>query len=129
MQLTVGGTAIPKAGKNPLPRDWVRRPSTKAAMVQVLYHGGMALKRTNVYADDSDLLLIKEAAARLGVSEAEIIREGIHRIALAHRVWDEPFVSDEETFDLGGSVAKDEIRSAVTRGYEERERRNQGNAA
>ncbi len=98
-------------------------------MVQVLYHGGMALKRTNVYADDSDLLLIKEAAARLGVSEAEIIREGIHRIALAHRVWDEPFVSDEETFDLGGSVAKDEIRSAVTRGYEERERRNQGNAA
>ncbi|MEU2994546.1 hypothetical protein ACPCAJ_01090 [Streptomyces griseoincarnatus] len=89
----------------------------------------MALKRTNVYAEDSDLLLIKEAAARLGVSEAEIIREGIHRIALAHRVWDEPFVSDEETFDLGGSVAKDEIRSAVTRGYEERERRNQGNAA
>jgi hypothetical protein len=57
----------------------------------------MALKRTNVYADDSDLALIKDAAARLGVSEAEIIREGIHRIALAHRVWDEPFVTDEET--------------------------------
>ncbi|MFB7457999.1 hypothetical protein [Streptomyces sp. NPDC056188] len=89
----------------------------------------MALKRTNVYAEDGDLLLIKEAAARLGVSEAEIIREGIHRIALAHRVWDEPFVSDEETFDLGAPVEKDEIREAVTRGHEERERRNRGNAA
>ncbi|MGA5525505.1 CopG family transcriptional regulator [Streptomyces pseudogriseolus] len=89
----------------------------------------MALKRTNVYADDGDLRLIKEAAARLGVSEAEIIREGIHRIALAHRVWDEPFVSDEETFDLGGPVEKDDIRSAVARGHEGRERRNRGTAA
>ncbi|WP_077796061.1 CopG family transcriptional regulator [Streptomyces sp. JHA26] len=89
----------------------------------------MALKRTNVYAEDSDLALIKEAAARLGVAEAEIIREGIHRIALAHRVWGEPFVSDEETFDLGGPVDKGGIRAAVTEGYEERERRNRGRAA
>ncbi len=89
----------------------------------------MALKRTNVYADDSDLLLIKEAAARLGVPEAEIIREGIHRIALAHRVWDEPFVTDEETFDFGGPVDEGDVRSAVTHGYEERERRNRGDAA
>ncbi|AJE40407.1 hypothetical protein [Streptomyces nodosus] len=89
----------------------------------------MGLKRTNVYAEDSDLTLIKEAAARLGVSEAEIIREGIHRIALAHRVWDEPFVSDEETFDLGGPVEKDEIRRAATEAHEQRERRNRGHAA
>ncbi|MGW2226190.1 ribbon-helix-helix domain-containing protein [Streptomyces kanamyceticus] len=89
----------------------------------------MALKRTNVYADDSDLALIKDAAARLGVSEAEIIREGIHRIALAHRVWDEPFVTDEETFDLGGPVTRDDIRTAVTDGHEARERRNKGHAA
>jgi hypothetical protein len=100
-----------------------------ADLVHELYHGVMAFKRTNVYADDADLALIKEAAARLGVSEAEIIREGIHRIALARRVWDEPFVSDEETFDLGGPPDKDEIRSAVSRGYEERERRNRGDAA
>ncbi|MCB5168486.1 hypothetical protein LG634_27140 [Streptomyces bambusae] len=71
----------------------------------------MALKRTNVYADDGDLALIKAAAARLGVAEAEIIREGIHRIALAHRVWDEPFVTDAETFDLGGPVTADDIRA------------------
>ncbi|MEV8390812.1 MULTISPECIES: CopG family transcriptional regulator [unclassified Streptomyces] len=89
----------------------------------------MALKRTNVYAEDTDLALIKEAAARLGVSEAEIIREGIHRIALAHRAWDEPFVTDDETFDLGGPVTRDDIRTAVTDGYEARERRNTGHAA
>ncbi|MEE1804088.1 CopG family transcriptional regulator [Streptomyces sp. NPDC101062] len=89
----------------------------------------MALKRTNVYADDADLALIKAAAARLGVSEAEIIREGIHRIALAHRVWDEPFVTDEETFDLGGPITRDDVRTAVADGYEARERRNGGHAA
>ncbi|MFH8288818.1 hypothetical protein [Streptomyces sp. NPDC018059] len=89
----------------------------------------MALKRTNVYADDSDLALIKDAAARLGVPEAEIIREGIHRIALAHRVWDEPFVSDEETFDLGEPIERADIRMAVTDSVEARERRNRGRGA
>lgn len=89
----------------------------------------MALKRTNVYADDEDLAMIKEAAARMGVSEAEIIREGIHRIALATRIWDEPFVTDEETFDLGGPVTDDDIRTAVTGAHEARERRNRGHAA
>ncbi|MFJ5778685.1 CopG family transcriptional regulator [Streptomyces sp. NPDC093094] len=73
----------------------------------------MGLKRTNVYADEADLALIKEAAARMGVAEAEIIREGIHRMALATRVWDEPFVSDEETFDLGGPITRDDIRAAA----------------
>ncbi|WP_308409543.1 CopG family transcriptional regulator [Streptomyces sp. A3M-1-3] len=64
----------------------------------------MALQRIKVYADDSDLALIEAAAARTGVSPAEIIREGIHRIALAHRVWDEPFVTDQETVDFGGPI-------------------------
>jgi hypothetical protein len=100
----------------------------RAEVVHNLHLGAMALKRTNVYADDRDLDLIKQAAARLGVSEAEIIREGIHRIALAHSVWDEPFVPDEETFDLGGPVSRDDIRTAVTQGYESRERRNEGHA-
>ncbi|WP_411115353.1 CopG family transcriptional regulator [Streptomyces sp. 029-5] len=62
----------------------------------------MALKRIDVHADDSDLALIKEAATRVGVSEAELIRVGIHRIARVHRACDGPFVTDEETFDLGG---------------------------
>jgi hypothetical protein len=73
----------------------------------------MALKRTNVYAEEEDLALLKEAARRRGVPEAELIREGIHRMALATRVWDEPFIDDEETFDLGGPITRDEIRAAV----------------
>lgn len=84
----------------------------------------MGLKRTNVYADEQDLALIKEAAARKGLSEAEIIREGIHRIALSTRIWDEPFVTDEETFDLGGPVTRDDVRAAVRAGHEARERRD-----
>lgn len=61
----------------------------------------MALRRITLHVDDGDLLVIKEAAIRLGVPEGELIREGIHRIAAAHRLRDEPFVSDDETFDLG----------------------------
>ena len=48
----------------------------------------MSLKRTNVYADTEDLALIKEIAARRGVPEAQIIREGIHLAAMSNRVWD-----------------------------------------
>lgn len=33
----------------------------------------------------------KEAAKRYGVSEAEIIRNAIHRAAMSSRIWDEPF--------------------------------------
>ncbi|WP_326810824.1 hypothetical protein OIE62_26370 [Streptomyces scopuliridis] len=74
----------------------------------------MAQRRTYIYTDDGDLALIKEAAARLGVPEAEVIRESIHRIALAHRSRAEPFVTDEETFDLGGPVTSaDYGRSAA----------------
>ena len=38
----------------------------------------MFLKRTNVNADPQDLAVVKEAAKRRGVGEAEIIRQGIH---------------------------------------------------
>lgn len=50
----------------------------------------MAIKRTRVWVDLKDLELIKEAAARRGVPESELIREGIHLAALSNRVWDEP---------------------------------------
>ncbi|MFG3151093.1 hypothetical protein ACGF7W_03495 [Streptomyces sp. NPDC048219] len=60
---------------------------------------------------------------------AETNHEGIHDIALAHRVRDESFVSDEETHDLGDPVDKDAIRAAVTQGREETERRNRGRVA
>jgi hypothetical protein len=63
----------------------------------------ISLKRTNVYADPDDLAAIKDIAARRGVPEAEIIREGIHLAALSNRVWDEPL--DWPAFDGSGEPA------------------------
>ncbi|MFD5697377.1 ribbon-helix-helix domain-containing protein [Streptomyces lasiicapitis] len=72
----------------------------------------MTLKRTNVYADADDLAIIKEAAEREGISEAEIIREAIHLAAMARRTWDEPFVSRK--FRGGGRLpTKEAVRDAV----------------
>ncbi|MEV0113502.1 CopG family transcriptional regulator [Streptomyces sp. NPDC050844] len=72
----------------------------------------MSMKRTNVYADPEDLAIIKEAAKRRGISEAEIIRQGIHLAAMANRVWDEPLFS--RTFaGPGRTLAKREVRDAV----------------
>jgi Ribbon-helix-helix protein, copG family len=51
------------------------------------------MKRTTVYADENDLAILKAAAARRGVAEAELLRDAIHLVALAHRTWDEPFFS------------------------------------
>ncbi|HCA87162.1 MAG TPA: CopG family transcriptional regulator [Streptomyces sp.] len=75
----------------------------------------MSMKRTNVYADPEDLALIKEAARRRNISEAEIIREGIHLAAMANRVWDEPL--DWPTFDGSGEpVAGEDVTRAVADG-------------
>jgi GNAT superfamily N-acetyltransferase len=38
---------------------------------------------------------------------------------------DEPFITDEETVDLGGPVTKDDIRAAVAGGCQERESRDE----
>ncbi|MYS91177.1 MULTISPECIES: hypothetical protein [Streptomyces] len=59
-----------------------------------------------------DLAIIKEAAKRRGISEAEIIRQGIHLAAMANRVWDEPLFS--RTFEgPGRTPAKEEVRDMV----------------
>ncbi|WP_333768911.1 CopG family transcriptional regulator [Streptomyces sp. IBSBF 2435] len=72
----------------------------------------MSMKRTNVYADPEDLAIIKEAAARRGISEAEIIRQGIHLAAMANRVWDEPLFS--RTFEgQGRTASREDVRNAV----------------
>ena len=72
----------------------------------------MSMKRTNVYADADDLAMVKEAAAQRGVSEAEILREGIRLAAMEARVWDSPFILDE-TIDLGESIRADEISTSA----------------
>ncbi|RNL86109.1 ribbon-helix-helix domain-containing protein [Halostreptopolyspora alba] len=75
----------------------------------------MSMQRTNVYADPEDLALIKEAARRRGVAEAEIIREGLHLAAMANRVWDDPL--DWPTFEGSGEpVTRDEITEAIAQG-------------
>lgn len=51
----------------------------------------MGMKRTTVFADENDLAILKAAAARRGVSEAELLRDAIHLAAMANRTWDEPF--------------------------------------
>jgi hypothetical protein len=74
----------------------------------------MSLKRTNVYADTDDLALIKEIAARRGVPEAQIIREGIHLAAMSNRVWDGSL--DWPTFEGTGEPAtSDEVTETVAR--------------
>jgi hypothetical protein len=83
----------------------------------------MSLKRTNVYADVADLMLIKEAAARRGVSEAEIIREGIHLAAMSSRVWEEPL--DWPSFDGPGTeMTADEVASLIARRITDRDSRS-----
>jgi hypothetical protein len=73
----------------------------------------MSMKRTNVYADPEDLALIKQAAERRGVPEAEILREAIKLAAMGARVWDEPLVREDETVDLGGPVTGEDIRHSI----------------
>jgi hypothetical protein len=74
----------------------------------------MSLKRTNVYADTADLALIKEIAARRGVPEAQIIREGIHLAAMSNRIWDGPF--DWPAFEGTGETAtSDKVTETVAR--------------
>lgn len=70
----------------------------------------MSMKRTNVYADPEDLALIKQAAERRGIPEAQILREAIKLAAMGARVWDEPLIHPDETVDLGGPVTGDDIR-------------------
>ncbi|WP_457027976.1 ribbon-helix-helix domain-containing protein [Kitasatospora sp. P5_F3] len=76
----------------------------------------MALKRTTVYAESEDLAVIKAAAARRGIAEAEIIREAIHLAAMANRVWDEPFFTT--TYPGTGSIGAEEVRAEQARAYE-----------
>lgn len=92
---------------------WRLRSATDTSIQYMDYAWYMSMKRTNVYADPEDLAIIKEAAKRRGISEAEIIRQGIHLAAMANRVWDEPLFS--RTFEGSGRTpSKGEVRDAVS---------------
>jgi hypothetical protein len=56
----------------------------------------------------------KEIAARRGVPEAEIIREGIHLAAMSNRAWDSSL--NWPTFEGTGETAtSDEVTETVAR--------------
>src|SRR5207248_9060195 len=93
-------------------RNGTRGSAPDTSIRYMDYSWYMSLKRTNVYADPEDLAIIKEAAKRRGISEAEIIRQGIHLAAMANRVWDEPLFS--RTFEGSGrTLSKPEVRDTV----------------
>ncbi|MEU0253138.1 CopG family transcriptional regulator [Streptomyces sp. NPDC006184] len=88
----------------------------------------MPMKRTNVYADPEDLAVIKEAAKRRGISEAEIIRQGIHLAAMANRVWEEPLFS--RTFEgPGRTLSKSDVRDTVVEAVRRKTGSGPGSAA
>lgn len=67
----------------------------------------MAMKRTTVFADEGDLAILKAAAARRGIAEAELIRDAIHLAAMANRTWDEPFFAHTYASDQSQPPAQD----------------------
>ncbi|MGH8794210.1 MAG: hypothetical protein ACRDXX_16385 [Stackebrandtia sp.] len=87
----------------------------------------MVLKRTTVYAEADDLATIKDAASRLGLAEAELIREAIHMAAMSHRLWDEPFFGDTFSVESEHTAesAEDELWQAKARRYRETRERDE----
>lgn len=85
------------------------------------------MKRTNVYADPEDLALIKQAAERRGVPEAQILREAIKLAAMGARAWDEPLISDDETVDLGGPISANDIRDSIEQAAHTKGERTEAN--
>ncbi len=50
-----------------------------------------------------------------GRSKNEIMRDALRAYLLRNRQWETPLLADDETFDLGGPVGKDDIRDAMNR--------------
>lgn len=58
--------------------------------------------------------MLKAAATRRGVAEAELLREAIHLVALAERQWSEPFFSQVyERHDEPALDARDALADAL----------------
>jgi hypothetical protein len=86
----------------------------------------MGLRRTTVFADEDDLAVIKAAAARRGVAEAELIRDAIHLAALANREWAEPVFSHTYSRRRGtGTVneVRDDVWADKAAAYEQTKNR------
>lgn len=77
----------------------------------------MALKKTTVMVDETDLALIKAAAAREGRPESEYFRDAFHLAALRTQRWDDDW--DIPRFDFGHPVRDEEIHGAVSEGVQD----------
>ncbi|OEU95775.1 ribbon-helix-helix protein, CopG family [Streptomyces oceani] len=62
--------------------------------------------------EDEEGQLTRQAMTE-GRSKQEITRDALRMYLDRNRTWDEPFLTDEETFDLGGPVTKDDIRESM----------------
>ena len=81
----------------------------------------MVLRRTTVFADVDDLAVLKAAAERRGVAEAELIRDAIHLAALANRVWPDPVFSrsyEPLPGDDGAAAVREEVWADEAARYE-----------
>ncbi len=65
----------------------------------------MARKQITILVEESDLAELHLAAGRLGISEAELIRQAIQLSVLAHRNWGTPVFSEvnNSVFDRDGA--------------------------
>jgi len=61
--------------------------------------------------DEEDLRAVKAAAQREGRSEAELLREAFHLVALRHRRWDDEW--DIPVVDIAQPVSEVDVRLAV----------------
>ncbi|NKY30142.1 ribbon-helix-helix domain-containing protein [Nocardia gamkensis] len=64
--------------------------------------------------EDEESALNAQADAE-GRSKHEITRDAVRAYLMRHRKWESPLLSDDETFDLGGPIGKDDIRNAMNR--------------
>ncbi|WP_280252884.1 CopG family transcriptional regulator [Nocardia abscessus] len=64
--------------------------------------------------EDEEAALNAQADAE-GRSKHEITRDAVRAYLMRYRRWDSPLLSDDETFDLGGPIGKDDIRNAMNR--------------
>ncbi|NNH71296.1 ribbon-helix-helix protein, CopG family [Nocardia uniformis] len=66
------------------------------------------------FPSDEEAALEAQAESE-GRSKHEITRDAVREYLMRHRRWEEPLVDDEDTFDLGGPISKDDIHDAMNR--------------
>ncbi|GAD82565.1 hypothetical protein NCAST_11_00620 [Nocardia asteroides NBRC 15531] len=64
--------------------------------------------------DEEEAALAAQAEDE-GRSKNEIMRDALRAYLLRNRIWETPLLGDDETFDLGGPIGKDDIHDAMNR--------------